>query len=179
MVAEPKPVGAPAQRIVVQIENRRLVVSNLDKVLYPADGFTKAEMINYYSTVAPLMIPHLRDRPVTVVRWPNGVQGSQHWFGKNVPSDAPEWPRTVLPGSGSRVSGDPVRYPLMDNLPGLVWLANLAALEVHVPQWTVDRKGRSSTTRPTPTGCCPDMTRRSGSTRAWCPGLTTHLAPVD
>ncbi|MFJ7219027.1 DNA ligase D [Amycolatopsis sp. NPDC098790] len=130
----PEPVG---QRITVQAGNRRLTLSNLDKVLYPADGFTKGEVINYYSRIAPVLLPHLAGRPVTFIRYPNGV-GGEKWFEKNVPNGAPPWLRTVrLPSTGSRGSGDTIDYPLLDDLPALVWSANMAALELHVPQWTV------------------------------------------
>ena len=131
-----------AQRITVQINDKRVTLSNLDKVLYPVDGYTKGEVINYFTRIAPVMLPHLRDRPITAVRWPDGVEG-QSWFAKNTPAGAPHWLRTVrLSHAGSRGSGEPVDYPLVTDLASLVWLANLAALELHVPQWTVDRQGQ-------------------------------------
>ncbi|WIX98741.1 DNA ligase D [Amycolatopsis mongoliensis] len=130
----PEPIG---QKITVQAGNRRLTLSNLDKVLYPADGFTKGEVINYYSRIAPVLLPHLAGRPVTFIRYPDGVDGEK-WFGKNVPQGAPSWLRTVrLPSTGSRGGGGTIDYPLLDDLPALVWSANMAALELHVPQWTV------------------------------------------
>ncbi|WP_372661712.1 DNA ligase D [Amycolatopsis kentuckyensis] len=136
-VAAPPPPEPVGQRITVQAGNRRLTLSNLDKVLYPADGFTKGEVINYYSRIAPVLLPHLAGRPVTFIRYPNGV-GGEKWFEKNVPNGAPPWLRTVrLPSTGSRGSGDTIDYPLLDDLPALVWSANMAALELHVPQWTV------------------------------------------
>jgi bifunctional non-homologous end joining protein LigD len=128
---------APAQRVTVQVDNRRLVLSNLDKELYPADGFTKGEVINYYSRICPVLLPHISGRPVTFVRFPDGVDG-EPFFEKNVPRHAPDWVRTVrLPSSGSRGRGDHIDYVLVEDLPTLVWAANLAALELHVPQWTV------------------------------------------
>ncbi|MBE1493380.1 bifunctional non-homologous end joining protein LigD [Amycolatopsis lexingtonensis] len=138
----PPPPEPPGKRITVQAGDRRLTLSNLDKVLYPADGFTKGEVINYYSRVAPVLLPHLAGRPVTFIRYPDGVDGEK-WFGKNVPNGAPSWLRTArLPSTGSRGSGDTIDYPLLDDLPGLVWAANIAALELHVPQWTVDGGAR-------------------------------------
>ncbi|WP_084628650.1 DNA ligase D [Amycolatopsis nigrescens] len=132
----PEPAVAPGGRITVQAGKRRLTLSNLDKTLYP-DGFTKGEVINYYSRVAPVLLPHLKGRPVTTIRYPDGV-GAQQFFGKNVPRGAPDWlPTVVLPSSGSRGEAETVRYPLFEELPALVWAANLAALELHVPQWTV------------------------------------------
>ncbi|MEV7095108.1 DNA ligase D [Amycolatopsis sp. NPDC051045] len=131
--AAPPPAEPVGRRITVQAGNRRLTLSNLDKVLYPADGFTKGEVINYYSRVAAALLPHLAGRPVTFIRYPNGVEG-QKWFEKNVPNGAPDWLRTVrLAGTGGTID-----YPLLDDLPGLVWAANMAALELHVPQWTVE-----------------------------------------
>jgi bifunctional non-homologous end joining protein LigD len=148
-VVAPAPVVAPAavatKRVTVQVGRRRLTLSNLDKVLYPADGFTKAEVIDYYSRVAPVLLPHLAGRPVTFIRFPDGV-GGQQFFEKNVPKGAPSWLKTVtLPSGGSR-RGSPdgdgtIEYPLLDDLPSLVWAANMAALELHVPQWTVGRGG--------------------------------------
>jgi bifunctional non-homologous end joining protein LigD len=131
-----------AARITVQVGDRRLSLSNLDKELYP-DGFTKGEVINYYSRIAPLLLPQLAGRPVTFVRFPDGVAGEK-FFEKNVPSHAPDWVRTVrLPSSGSRGGhGDHIDFAVLDDLPALVWAANLAALELHVPQWTVDAEGR-------------------------------------
>ena len=131
-----------AKRITVQVGDRRLSLSNLDKELYP-DGFTKGEVVSYYSHIAPLLLPHLAGRPVTFVRFPDGVAGEK-FFEKNVPSHAPDWVRTVRqPSSGSRGGhGDHIDFAVLDDLPALVWAANLAALELHVPQWTVDAQGR-------------------------------------
>ncbi len=129
------------------MEGRRLELSNLGKVLYPS-GFTKGEVIDYYARVAGAVLPHLRDRPVTLRRFPNGTdQGS--FYAKNVPRGAPEWLRTaVLPGDGSRRgggSGSPtLEYVLVPDLPSLLYLANLAALELHVPQWRVGDDGQPS-----------------------------------
>jgi bifunctional non-homologous end joining protein LigD len=127
-------------RVVVQVADRQLTLTNLSKPLYP-DGFSKAEVIDYYTRIAPVLLAHLRDRPVTFVRWPDGVAG-QSWFEKNLPRGAPGWLRTVrLPSSGSRGSGEVIEYPLLDDLPALVWAANLAALELHVPQWRIGPDG--------------------------------------
>ncbi len=123
---------------VVQVGGQRLALRNLDKVLYPATGTTKGEVIAYYSAVAEVMLPHLRDRPVTRKRWPDGV-AAQPFFEKNLPNGTPDWVRRVrLPVPGSTKDRESIVYPLIDDLAGLVWLANLAALELHVPQWRVD-----------------------------------------
>jgi bifunctional non-homologous end joining protein LigD len=131
------PGGQITPRITVQAGNRRLTLSNLDKPLFPS-GFTKGEVIHYYSTIAPVLLPHLKDRPVTFIRYPDGVGRGQPFFEKNIPRGAPSWLRTArLPSSGSRGSTDTIEYPLLDDLPALVWAANQAALELHVPQWTI------------------------------------------
>jgi bifunctional non-homologous end joining protein LigD len=133
----PSPAEPTTQRVHVRVGDRQLALSNLDKVLYPADGFTKAEVINYYSRIAPVLLPHLADRPVTMIRYPDGVDHPA-FFEKNTPHGAPDWlPRARLPSTGSRGSGDTIDYPLIPDLPALVWAANLAALELHVPQWRI------------------------------------------
>jgi bifunctional non-homologous end joining protein LigD len=126
---------------VVRVEGRRLKLTNLDKVLYPEVGFTKAEVIDYYTRIAPVLLPHVRDRPVTLRRYPNGVDGKS-FFEKNVPSHAPEWVRTVrVETPGSSRGAEFADFVVVDDLATVVWLANLAALELHVPQWTVGPRG--------------------------------------
>jgi bifunctional non-homologous end joining protein LigD len=128
-------------RIPIEIDGRTLSLSNLDKVLYPAVGFTKAEVIDYYTRIAPVLLPHLRGRALTRVRFPDGVEGPS-FFEKNAPTHTPEWVRTVtLPAPGSTKDRDVVRYIVVDDLATLVWLANLAALELHVHQWTIGDDG--------------------------------------
>ncbi|HEY9391890.1 MAG TPA: non-homologous end-joining DNA ligase [Mycobacteriales bacterium] len=123
--------------VTVEVDGHRLRLSNLDKVLYPDVGVTKAEVIDYYTRIAPAMLPHLAGRPLTLRRYPNGV-AAQSFFEKNAPSHAPEWVRTVrLPVPGSTRDRDEIDYLVCDNLPTLVWVANLAAIELHTPQWTV------------------------------------------
>jgi bifunctional non-homologous end joining protein LigD len=111
-----------ATRVQVEVEGRRLSLSNLDKVMYPAVGFTKGQLIDYYTRVAPVLLPHLRDRPLTLKRYPNGVEG-QYFYEKRSPSHAPEWVRTA------EALG--IEYVVCDDLPTLVWLANLADIELH------------------------------------------------
>ena len=126
----------------VEVDGRRLRLSNLDKVLYPATGTTKGEVIAYYHAIAPVMLAHLADRALTRKRWPDGVDGPP-FFEKNVPQGTPEWVRTVrLPTPGSSSGRDTIVFPLVDDVAGLVWLANLAALELHVPQWRVGPRGK-------------------------------------
>jgi bifunctional non-homologous end joining protein LigD len=125
----------------VRVDGQVLALSNLDKVLYPATGFTKGEVIDYYTRVAPAVLPRVADRPLTRKRWPDGVR-KQPFFEKNAPRGTPDWVRTVMiPSPGSSRGTDEVEYVVVDDLPTLVWLANLAALELHVPQWTVGPRG--------------------------------------
>jgi bifunctional non-homologous end joining protein LigD len=128
-------------RIRVRVEGRDLELSNLDKVLYPATGFTKGEVIDYYSRVAPVLLPHLRDRALTRIRFPNGV-GAASFFEKNAPAGTPRWVRReTLPVPGSASGRETLDYVVVEDLPTLVWLANLAALELHVHQWRVGAPG--------------------------------------
>nr|WP_269328590.1 non-homologous end-joining DNA ligase [Kineosporia babensis] len=114
----------------------------MDKVLYPSTGTTKGELLHYLTGVAGLLLPHLRDRPATRKRWPDGVEAGPTFFEKNVPRGAPSWLRDVtLPAPGSTKDREMVTYPLIDDLAGLMWAANLAALELHVPQWRVGPRG--------------------------------------
>jgi bifunctional non-homologous end joining protein LigD len=134
------------QKVTVDVDGRTLALSNLSKVLYPpaegSNGFSKAEVVDYYTRAAPVLLPHVRGRPVTFTRWPDGVTGHA-FFEKNAPSHTPDWVRTVrLPSPGSGKNRDTIDYVVVDDLPTLVWAANLAALELHVPQWSVDGKGR-------------------------------------
>jgi len=126
-----------AERITVEVEGRQLSLSNLDKVLYPETGFTKGEVIDYYTRIAPVLLPHLAGRPLTVKRYPNGVEGA-FFFEKNAPRGTPKWVRTVtLPVPGSTMDRETIDFVVVEELATLVWLANLAALELHVPQWHV------------------------------------------
>jgi bifunctional non-homologous end joining protein LigD len=112
----------------VDIEGRHLKLSNLDKVLYPEAGFTKGQVIDYYVRIAPVLLPHLRGRPLTMKRYPNGV-GGMFFYEKNCPSHRPDWVKTVKVWSeGNNRWMD---YCLIDDLPTLVWAANLADLELH------------------------------------------------
>ncbi|MFD5826875.1 non-homologous end-joining DNA ligase [Lentzea sp. NPDC060358] len=127
--------------VSVRVEGRVLKLTNLDKVLYPEFGFSKGEVIDYYTRIAPVLLPHLKDRPVTTKRYPNGVDG-KWFFEKNAPEHRPEWVRTVrLESPGSTKGNETVNHVVVDELATLVWLANLAALELHVPQWTVGPRG--------------------------------------
>jgi bifunctional non-homologous end joining protein LigD len=121
-----KPTGGQATQTT--IEGRELKLSNLDKVLYPKARFTKGDVIAYYAQIAPVLLGHLAERPLTVTRWPDGVQ-AKSFFQKQAPAHRPEWVRTATVPSERK----PIDYTLADDLPTLVWLANLAAIELHVP----------------------------------------------
>jgi bifunctional non-homologous end joining protein LigD len=128
-----------AARVEVAVEGRTLSLSNLDKVMYPAVGFTKGQVIDYYTRVAPAVLPHLRDRPLTLKRYPNGVDGG-HFFEKQCPSHRPDWVRAE-PVQMNRKTID---FCICDDLPTLVWLANLADIELHPSLSLVDDVDRPS-----------------------------------
>ena len=113
---------------VVEVEGRRLKVTNLEKVLYPVTGFTRGQVVDYYARVAPAMLPHLLDRPVTMLRLPDGVAG-ERFFEKRCPGHRPAWLNTVALDADSDIAAC-----ALDSVPALVWTANLAALELHTPQ---------------------------------------------
>jgi bifunctional non-homologous end joining protein LigD len=126
-----------ADKIAVQVDGRDLTLTNLAKVLYPADGFTKAEVLDYYQRVSAVLLPHVAGRPMTLKRYPDGVD-DQSFFAKHAPAGRPDWVRTeeiVSSSSRSRAPGEPIEYVVIDDLPALMWAANLAALELHVPMW--------------------------------------------
>ncbi|MDR7279635.1 non-homologous end-joining DNA ligase [Catenuloplanes atrovinosus] len=124
-------------RMLVEVDGREVELSNLDKVLYPDAGFTKAEVIDYYTRVAPALLPHLRGRPLTRIRYPNGVTGP-FFFEKNAPPGKPGWVHTeTLPVPNSTHGREKIDFVVVDDLPTLVWVANIASLELHTPQWRV------------------------------------------
>ncbi len=128
--------------VMVEVDGRTLKLSNLEKVLYPESGTTKGEVLHYYAQVAPVLLPHVADRAVTRIRWPNGTADGQ-FFEKNLPAGAPDWLRTVtVPSTGSRGSGDSITFPIIEDTATLTYLANLASLELHVHQWRVGRNGQ-------------------------------------
>ena len=133
-------MAGQSERVTVTVGERRLSLSNLDKPLY-ADGTTKGDVIAYYSAIAPVLLPHLTGRPLTLRRWPDGTATSG-FFEKNVARTAPDWVRQVeLPVPGSTRDRDTIRFVTVDDVPTLVWVANLAGLELHVPQWRLTAAG--------------------------------------
>jgi bifunctional non-homologous end joining protein LigD len=128
---------SPKQTVTTEVDGRELTLSNLDKVLYPETGFTKGEVIDYYARIAPVFLPHIADRPLTMKRYPDGVEHTP-FFEKHAPKHAPAWLRTVEVASSA--DGDPVNYSVVSDLPSLIWAANLASIEFHVPLWHVGRR---------------------------------------
>ena len=117
----------------VVVEGRRLSVSNLDKVLYPAVPFTKAEVLDYYARVAPALLPHLGDRAVTLRRFPNGPSGKS-FYEKNCPRHRPDWVKTAPIQGEDGV----IEFCRIDSVAALTWVANLAALELHTSMARLD-----------------------------------------
>jgi bifunctional non-homologous end joining protein LigD len=127
------------QETRVTVGERELTLSNLEKVLFPQSGFTKGELIDYYAKVAQVMLPHIEDRPLTMKRYPDGVE-KNYFYEKHVPSHAPTWVHTVSVPSSE--GDDAVEYTVVNDLPTLVWAANLGTIEFHVPLWRVGRRRR-------------------------------------
>ncbi len=127
LTASAEPTAKNKYRL--QVGERELTVSNLDKVLYPATGFTKGDLIDAYADLAEVLLPHLRGRPVTLKRYPDGVEG-KFFYEKRSPKHRPDWVATArLPSDSAKGEID---YTLIEDLPTLVWAANLADIELHV-----------------------------------------------
>src|SRR5690606_28024127 len=126
----------------IEVDGREVALRNLEKTMYPQAGFTKGDVVDYYTRIADVMLPHLRGRPVTLKRFPNGVEAPS-FFEKKCPAHRPEWVETVAIdyAGGKR---EAVRYCLVENRATLVWLANLAAIEIHASLAKAD-----DVTRPT------------------------------
>lgn len=135
------PEAHTPSKVAVDVEGRRLLLSNLDKVLYPAAGFTKGQVLDYYTRIAPVLLPHLKGRPLTRKRYPNGVDAAS-FFEKNAPRGLPDWVRTArLPTPGSTKDREEIDFVICDDLATLVYVANLASLELHTPMWRVGPRG--------------------------------------
>jgi len=113
---------------IVDVEGRRLNLTNLDKILYPASGFAKGQVVDYYARIAPVLVPHLAGRPLTMKRYPEGVD-QEFFFEKNAPKHRPDWVETAPIWSGS--NRRTIHYILANDLSTLVWIANLASIELH------------------------------------------------
>jgi bifunctional non-homologous end joining protein LigD len=117
-----------AKAQTVEVDGRELSLTNLDKVMYPATGFTKGEVIDYYARIAPTMLPHISGRPMTLKRYPEGVDAG-HFFEKRCPTHRPEWVNTASIWS-DREDGE-IAFCVCDDKPTLIWMAQLASLELH------------------------------------------------
>ena len=122
------------------VGRRRVSVSNLDKILYPGEKFTKAKVIDYYIRISKFLLPHLKNRPVTLKRFPAGVFG-EFFYEKDAPTFTPDWVKTI-PVPRRETLGPDIRYILINDLPTLVWVANLASLELHTFLHTTAHLGR-------------------------------------
>ncbi|WP_017197092.1 ATP-dependent DNA ligase [Arthrobacter sp. M2012083] len=133
---------AGKQQERVNVEGHELTLTNLGKIIYPETGTTKAEVLEYYAAVAPFLIPAAANRPVTRKRWVNGVGTAEHpgqvFFQKNLEDSAPKW----IPRAAIQHSDHTNVYPMVNNLATLTWMAQIASLEIHVPQWQVDPSGK-------------------------------------
>jgi bifunctional non-homologous end joining protein LigD len=154
-----------ASRVHVEVEGRELVLSNLDKVLYPTAGFRKADVIDYYRRIGPVMLDHLAGRPPTLVRAPDGP-GGERFFEKRCPPHRPDWVPTEAVVAGGGQQGC-----VIQELPALVWLANLAALELHTHQWTVADPAH-------PTAVVLDLDPGDGATVIDCARVAIELREV-
>ena len=155
-----------AQHTTVEVDGHKLRLSNLDKVLFPEVGTTKAEVIDYYARIAPTMVPHLADRGVTLRRFPDGVAGGS-FFEKRCPGHRPEWVGTVLgPGDSD---GD-IHYCRLDSPAALVWAANMAALEIHAPMARSDIES--------PTMCVFDLDPGEGTSIVECADVALDVRHV-
>jgi bifunctional non-homologous end joining protein LigD len=126
------PLMAARNRLQVDVGGHTLSLSNLDKVMYPEVGFTKGQVIDYYTRIAPYVLPHLRNRALTLKRYPNGVEGG-YFYEKQCPKHRPDWVRSQV--------ADEIEFCVCDDLPTLVWLANLADLELHPSLALIDDPG--------------------------------------
>ncbi|HSP05877.1 MAG TPA: non-homologous end-joining DNA ligase, partial [Acidobacteriota bacterium] len=132
-ILSPKAIKCPEamiERSELSVEGRTLHLSNLGKMMYPEAAFTKSHMIDYYIRISSALLPHLKDRPITLKRYPDGVTG-EYFYEKRAPSHTPDWVQTTLV---ERSSGKPdIMAVLINDLPTLIWSANLANLELHTP----------------------------------------------
>jgi bifunctional non-homologous end joining protein LigD len=157
--------------IEVEIEGKQLKLSNLDKVFYPKTGFTKGQVIDYYTRVAPVLVRHLEGRPLTMKRYPNGVEG-KFFYEKECPKHRPDWVRTKrITSRGSTKDRDHVNFCVVDDLATLVWAANLADLELHTSLSRVDDMAH-------PTTAAFDLDPGPGTTIVECCQIAVWLRTI-
>jgi bifunctional non-homologous end joining protein LigD len=135
-------VSPQGKSVRVRVEDRVLTVTNLDKVLYPETGFTKGQVIDYYLRIAPALLPHIAGRPLTLKRYPDGV-GGESFYEKHAPAHRPDWvPTALIDSPSSAKASKKVCHIVGGDLPTLIWMANLAGLEIHAPMWRVPHVGQ-------------------------------------
>ena len=117
-------------KTILKVGNRELSVSNLDKVFYPRTGFTKGQVMDYYARIAPVLLPHIQGRPMSLKRYPDGVE-CEYFYEKQCPSHAPKWIKTA---KVNKINGEHIDYCVINDLPSLIWAANIANLELHTFQ---------------------------------------------
>jgi bifunctional non-homologous end joining protein LigD len=160
-----------SEAVEVEIEGKQLKLSNLDKVFYPKTGFTKGQVIDYYTRVAPFVLPHLEGRPLTMKRYPNGVEG-KFFYEKECPKHRPDWVRTKrIVSRGSTKDRTHVNFCVVDDLATLVWAANLADLELHTSLSRVDDMTH-------PTMVAFDLDPGPGTTIVECCQIATWLRTI-
>ncbi len=152
------------------IGGRELTVSNLDKVLFPHSGFTKGQLIDYYVRIAEVMLPHLRNRPLTMKRFPDGVD-AKFFFEKHIPSHAPDWVQSITVPSTDGTEDIP--YAMVNDLPTLAWAANLGTIEFHVPLW---HAGRGRKVPANPDLMVFDLDPGPGTTIVECCSVAEYVA---
>lgn len=155
----------PTVRFEVEIDGHTIRMSNPDKVMYPATGFTKADVAAYYRAMAATIVPHLRDRAVTRIRYPNGT-AEDRFYEKNAPQGTPDWVRVATVATpGSTKGRGYADFVVAENEATLVWLANLAALELHTPQWRLTGSEADPAIPRRPDRLVADLDPGPGSTR--------------
>lgn len=156
----------PTKRVDIEVDGHTISMSNPDKVMYPDAGFTKSDVAAYYRAISGVIIPHLRDRAVTRIRYPSGT-GQKPFYEKNAPKGTPDWVRLATVATpGSSKDRDSADFVVADNEATLVWLSNLAALELHTHQWLLDGREADETEPRHPDRLVADLDPGPGSTRA-------------
>ncbi|MCU1571342.1 MAG: ligD [Naasia sp.] len=158
----------------VEVDGRRLRLTHLDKVLYPETGTTKAEVVDYYTRVSAVLLPHTRDRPLTRKRWVNGVgteaKPGEVFFQKNIDDGAPDWVRRQVQHHKSHT----IEYPILNDRATLAWVAQVSSLELHVPQWRFDAHG----TPQNPDRLVLDLDPGPGTGLAECAEIARRIRPI-
>lgn len=166
-------MSSASTAVKVSVEGHELSLSNLGKVMYPEVGFTKRDVIRYYASIGPVLLPHVMGRPLTLKRYPDGVDG-KFFFEKNAPRSTPAWVHTAhVPSQRTRSGSDFVDHPVICDLASLTWAANLASIELHVPLW---RATRGALPRP-PDLMVFDLDPGPGTSIVECCEVATLLAP--